>query len=96
VKFLRPNAFQLLPVFQGTTEKIPMQKKGGRKGGYTHAAMGVAVAIYGSYAFWKFMRIHFLEVSIPDAVTLLYFRHLLEENGLNKLFSKRQCHVVSH
>jgi len=43
-------------------------------------------AIYDSYAFRKFMRINFPEEDRPDATTLLHFRYLLEENGLNKLF----------
>ena len=43
-------------------------------------------AIYDSYDFRKFMGINFLEQDVPDATTLLHFRHLLEENGLNKLF----------
>ncbi len=47
---------------------------------------GVEDAIYDSYAFRKFMGINFLEQDVPDATTLLHFRHLLEENGLNKLF----------
>ncbi len=47
---------------------------------------GVEDAVYDSYAFRKFMGIHFLEEDVPDATTLLHFRHLLEENGLNKLF----------
>jgi len=47
---------------------------------------GVEDAIYDSYAFRKFMGLNFLEQDVPDATTLLHFRHLLEENGLNKLF----------
>ncbi len=47
---------------------------------------GVEDAIYDSYAFRKFMGINFLEQDVPDATTLLHFRHLLEENSLNKLF----------
>jgi len=47
---------------------------------------GVEDAIYDSYAFRKFMGINFMEQDVPDATTLLYFRHLLEGNGLNKLF----------
>ncbi len=47
---------------------------------------GVEDAVYDSYAFRKFMGINFLEEDVPDATTLLHFRHLLEENGLNKLF----------
>ncbi len=49
-------------------------------------AEGVEDAIYDSYAFRKFMGINFLEEDVPDATTQLHFRHLLEENGLNKLF----------
>ena len=41
---------------------------------------GVEDAIYDSYAFRKFMNIDFMEEQVPDATTLLKFRHLLEEN----------------
>ena len=34
----------------------------------------------------KFMGINFLEEQVPDATTLLHFRHLLEEKGIGKLF----------
>jgi len=47
---------------------------------------GTEDAIYDSNAFRKFMGINFLEEDVPDATTLLHFRHLLEENDLNKLF----------
>lgn len=47
---------------------------------------GVENAIYDSYAMRKFMGINFLEEDAPDATTLLKFRHLLEENNLNKAF----------
>ena len=47
---------------------------------------GVEDAIYDSYAMRKFMGINFLEEDAPDATTLLKFRHLLEENNLNKAF----------
>jgi len=43
-------------------------------------------AIYDSYAMRKFTGIDFLSGSVPDETTLCNFRHLLEENGLNKLF----------
>lgn len=43
-------------------------------------------AIYDSYAMRKFVGIDFLTESVPDETTLCKFRHLLEENGLNKLF----------
>lgn len=43
-------------------------------------------AIYDSYAMRKFAGIDFMTESVPDETTLCKFRHLLEENGLNKLF----------
>ena len=39
---------------------------------------GVEDAIYDSYAMRKFMGINFFEQNVPDATTLLHFRHLLE------------------
>ena len=47
---------------------------------------GVEDAIYDSYAMRKFMGINFLETDVPDATTLLKFRHLLERHGLGKMF----------
>ena len=49
---------------------------------------GTEDAIYDSYAMRKFVGINFLEEDAPDATTLLKFRRLLEQNGLNKLFFK--------
>lgn len=43
-------------------------------------------AVYDSYAMRKFTGIDFLKESVPDETTLCKFRHLLEANGLNKLF----------
>lgn len=43
-------------------------------------------AIYDSYAMRKFAGIDFMTESVPDETTLCKFRHLLEANGLNKLF----------
>ena len=43
-------------------------------------------AIYDSYAMRKFTGIDFMTENVPDETTLCKFRHLLEENGLNKLF----------
>lgn len=43
-------------------------------------------SIYDSYAMRKFTGIDFLKESVPDETTLCKFRHLLEANGLNKLF----------
>ena len=47
---------------------------------------GIEDAIYDSYAMRKFVGINFLEENAPDATTLLKFRRLLEQKGLNKLF----------
>ena len=47
---------------------------------------GVEDAIYDSYAMRRFMGINFLEQDVPDATTLLHFRHLMEEKGGGKLF----------
>lgn len=49
---------------------------------------GVEDAIYDSYAFRKFMGVDFMEEQVPDATTLLKFRHLLEENHLGEEFFK--------
>ena len=43
-------------------------------------------AIYDSYAMRKFTGIDFMTEAVPDETTLCKFRHLLERNGLNKLF----------
>ena len=48
---------------------------------------GVEEAIYDSYAMRKFMGINFFEQDVPDATTLLHFRHLLEDTGIGRLFS---------
>lgn len=37
-------------------------------------------SIYDNYSMRSFMRINFMEQQVPDATTLLQFRHLLEEN----------------
>ncbi len=48
---------------------------------------GVEDAMYDSYAFRKFSRIDFMTEQVPDATTLLKFRRLLVEKGINeKLF----------
>ena len=49
---------------------------------------GVEDVIYDSYAFRKFMNIDFMKEQVPDATTLLKFRHLLEENHLGEEFFK--------
>ena len=42
-----------------------------------------------SFAMRKFMGVNFAEEQVPDATTLLQFRHLLENNGLaEKIFGQ--------
>ncbi|MFT4083910.1 MAG: IS5 family transposase [Nocardioides sp.] len=49
---------------------------------------GVEDAIYDSYAMRRFMGVDFTVEQVPDATTLLHFRHLLEEHKLGeKLFA---------
>lgn len=51
---------------------------------------GVEDAIYDSYAMRKFMRLDFAVEQVPDATTLLHFRHLLEKHKLGeKLFESQ-------
>jgi IS5 family transposase len=47
---------------------------------------GVEDAIYDSYAMRRFMGINFEEEQVPDATTLLKFRHLLEDHKIGELF----------
>lgn len=49
---------------------------------------GVEDAIYDSYSFRTFMKLDFIKEQVPDATTLLKFRHLLEENHLGEVFFK--------
>ena len=43
---------------------------------------GVEDGIYDSYALRSFMKINFVDEQVPDATTLLKFRHLLEQHGI--------------
>ena len=45
---------------------------------------GLEDAIYDSYAFRSFMKIDFIEEQVPDATTLLKFRHLLEQHKIGE------------
>ena len=45
---------------------------------------GVEDTIYDSYAMRSFLGINFLEEQVPDATTLLDFRHLLEDHHLGE------------
>jgi IS5 family transposase len=47
---------------------------------------GIEDAIYDSYALRSFMKINFVDEQVPDATTLLKFRHLLEEYNIGKVF----------
>ncbi len=47
---------------------------------------GLEDAIYDSYAFRSFMKINFIDEQVPDATTLLKFRHLLEKHGIARKF----------
>ena len=46
---------------------------------------GVEDVIYDSYCMRKFMSLDFMTESVPDATTLLKFRHLLEKHGIGKI-----------
>ena len=51
---------------------------------------GVEEAIYDSYAMRRFMGLDFAVEQVPDATTLLHFRHLLEKHQLGeKLFESQ-------
>jgi IS5 family transposase len=43
---------------------------------------GLEDAIYDIYAFQRFLGINFMEEQVPDATTLLKFRHLLEKHNI--------------
>lgn len=43
---------------------------------------GLEDAIYDIYAFQRSLGINFMEEQVPDATTLLKFRHLLERHNL--------------
>lgn len=47
---------------------------------------GIEDAIYDSYALRWFMKINFVDEQVPDATTLLKFRHLLEKHDIGKVF----------
>ena len=41
-------------------------------------------SIYDSYAMRRFVALNFFEEQVPDATTLLKFRHLLEKHQIGK------------
>ena len=52
---------------------------------------GVEDAVYDSYAMRRFLGLDFAHEQVPDATTLLAFRHLLEEHRLGeRLFAAQQ------
>lgn len=55
---------------------------------------GIEDAVYDSYAFRKFMGINFTEEQVPDATTLLKFRHLLEKNHIGEQMFKAINYVL--
>ena len=55
---------------------------------------GIEDAIYDSYAFRKFMGINFFDEQVPDATTLLKFRHLIEKNKIGEQLFKAINYVL--
>ena len=51
---------------------------------FTISDEGLEDAIYDSYAMRSFLGLNFMEMQVPDATTLLKFRHLLERNKLGE------------
>ncbi len=54
---------------------------------------GVEDAIYDSYAMRRFMGLDFAHEQVPDATTLLHFRHLLESHRLGEKLLAEQNRV---
>ena len=54
---------------------------------------GVEDAIYDSYAMRRFMGLDFAVEQVPDATTLLHFRHLLEKHHLGKKLFESQNEI---
>ena len=49
---------------------------------------GIEEAIYDSYAMRSFLGINFIDEQVPDATTLLKFRHLLEKHHIGEKIFK--------
>ena len=49
---------------------------------FTLSDEGAEDAVYDSYAMRRFLRLDFTREQVPDATTLLHFRHLMETHGL--------------
>ena len=54
---------------------------------------GVEDAVYDSYAMRRFMGLDFTVEQVPDATTLLHFRHLLEAHNLGKALFDSQNEI---
>ena len=54
---------------------------------------GVEDAVYDSYAMRKFMGLDFAVEQVPDATTLLHFRHLLENHELGEKLLESQNEI---
>ena len=48
------------------------------------SAAGTEDAIYDSYAMRSFMHLDFFREQVPSETTLLHFRHLVEDQGIDK------------
>ena len=57
---------------------------------------GVEEAIYDSYAMRKFVGLDFVVEQVPDATTLLHFRHLLEKHRLGEKLFVAQNEIFEH
>jgi IS5 family transposase len=56
---------------------------------------GVEDAIYDSYAMRRFLRLDFAVEQVPDATTLLHFRHLLEQHRLGARLLEAQQEIFT-
>lgn len=61
---------------------------------YNLSDPGAEEAIYDRNSFQKFLGIDLLSHSVPDETTILNFRHLLEDNNLQKKFFTVVNHVL--
>ena len=56
---------------------------------------GVEDAIYDSYAMRRFLGLDFTTEQVPDATTLLHFRHLLEKHNLGEKLLQSQGEIFA-
>jgi len=54
---------------------------------------GAEDAVYDSYAMRRFLRLDFATEQVPDATTLLHFRHLIEAHDLGKQLLEAQNEI---